>query len=191
MVSRKTRAVIASRGADAALVHAWSPPKLARFKSNPTHNGRVAALGHELWEVIQRHPDLGFRSEMSGRACIDDRERGILWDRQTHLENSIPMSPAQTAADALAQLVVASSLLSRLVDNYPGPDDRAQASDMPQAGAHFQHEHEEIRRVTRNLERCLYSIRRYLEASAGLNADDFGARFYMSNDDDPFQLAVG
>ena len=184
MANRTTIAI----GGNGASRGTRSPSQAARSTAIPANDGRVAALGRELWEVIQRQPDLEFGLGASKFEAPAERERAILVDRQTHLESSIPMLLAETAADALAQLVVAASLLNRLVDSYPDPNDRAELLNSDQAAALARHDHSEVRREARSLERTLYSIRRYLEASAHLDADHFGARFLMPRDDDPFEL---
>ena len=184
MANRTTIAI----GGNGASRGTRSPSQAARPTASLANNGRVAALGRELWEVIQRQPNMAFGLGASKFEAPAERERAILVDRQTHLESSIPMLLAETAADALAQLVVAASLLNRLVDSYPDPNDRAELLNSDQAAALARHDHSEVRREARSLERTLYSIRRYLEASAQLDADDFGARHLMSSDDDPFDL---
>lgn len=162
------------------------------FKSRATGakvEGIVETLGRQLWEVIQRQPELG--CGFGASAHVDgfgDRERSAQWDRQVHLENSITMSPAETAADALAQLVVAYSMLTRIVDDYPDPNMRAEPLGNEHATAACRYEHIEFKRNSRGIERCLYSIRRHLEASTRRSADEFGARFYMPTDDNPFRL---
>jgi hypothetical protein len=163
-----------------------------RLKEPSELDSSVSVLGRKLWGVIRQQPNLGFEyrsATFAKREPLDERERAILWDWQAHIENSIPMLLAQSPADALAQLVVAFSLVTRIVDGYPDPELGVVADESEHSAALRRHEHLAVKRDARNLERCLYSIRRYLEISAGVNADEFGARFYMSRDDDPFRIA--
>jgi len=118
------------------LIH-WSkrmsktaPRRLTRPRLVSMPKGTITALGRELWDVIQRQPE--FNTASTSATWPGDRERSVLWDRQIHLENSITMLPAGTATDALAQLVVAYSMLTRLVDDYPDPDTRVE----PQGNLH-------------------------------------------------------
>jgi len=161
------------------------PPRKAKVMNS----NAAAVLGRELWEVIRRQPESGYANGAQANTdWFGDRERSVLWDRQIHLENSITMSPAETAADALAQLVVAYSMLTRIVDDYPDPVMRAEPLGGAHATAAFRYEHFEFKRHSRALARCLYSICRYFEVSTGLSADEFGACFYMPIEDNPFRL---
>jgi len=151
----------------------------------PAGEGRIAGMAREAFECVKRDPNTGQGSQgdTKGFDYGDSKYRHVS-DRQEFFEKSVLMFEAETAGDALAQIVMAARLLNIVDDQYP------EVPGGEYATPHTEFDKRAFEKRVRLLNRCLYSLRRLIERTSGLDAKDYGAAWYMQGDFNPFVCEV-
>lgn len=162
-----------------------------RAPKTPSPNeGAVAELGRELAQLIKNDPENWAPERKKDRSHFAAVTMANM-DRREAILASMSFASAETPADALAVVVVATATFNELFDFYVPQDLPTCANPTESDRFLFEAERTESTRLARTLYRCLHSLRRYFESQHGLNASDFGGDWYMEDRYDPFALLAG
>lgn len=119
--------------------------------------GQVARAWDGLARLCVRHKE---------ERSVHDKQRGDLYDLIESLEGEVTLARTRSAVGAISQLMIAYTEIKchEAREDCRLPDE-----------------------TLRRIERCLFSVVRYLEMVAGESAEDLGGFYYMPQRLDPFE----